>query len=325
MRSTHLSQSLLVATATLALIACDPKAPVETSDTGANVDDAIAVHAADAGTHQNLALPAGNLVGEITGGQVQDGTITGNDIGSGAIAGSHLAAGAVGSQALAANAVDTGALADLSVTTAKLANTSVDATKLADDAVTTAKILNGQVTGAKIGMDTITDANIADNAITNAEMADNAVANAELADNAVDTNELAANAVTSAKIADGTIAAADIATATITDAQLDNILSGRETDNAAYQTFFTFTTNNMPPASMTITLLCGAENATDGNVRLTENNTEVAIVTCPGNLAATPRIVTMTHTPVNNRTYRLEAKAGAANSAVVWRGLSIGP
>lgn len=332
----------LVAVAALALAACDPKAPVEANES-ADVDAAIAAHAADASTHTNLSVAAANVTGSFGSAQIQDfaitadkiandtidsdhifdGSIATNDIAGSAIGQQQLANGAVAAQHLSANAVQTAAIGDLMVTSGKIAGDAITTAKILDgevatgdlgaNAVTSAKIMDGQVANGDLGADAVTSGKIMDGQIMNADLDADAVTTAKIMDGQVQTNDLANLNVTTAKIADNSV----------TVAKLFTTENGRGT-GTAFTDVQVFQTNSAPPANVTVTLACGAEAGSAGEMRIVEGaNTVAGPVTCPANSATNPLLVRMAFAPANNKNYELEYKAGAANSAVVWRFLNI--
>src|SRR5205807_1064711 len=79
--------------------------------------------------------------------------------------------------------------------------------------------------------------------------------------------------------------------------------------------------------NVTAYIVCGAEAATAGTIRVANNGTAIggASVTCPLNSgdqpagANPPFMFKITFSTNKNQTYELQSQAGAANSAVVWR------
>lgn len=357
-------QRSVVSIAALVLAACDPKAPVESSGgTSADLDAAIAAHAADASTHTNLQVAAANVVGSFGSAQIQDGAITAdkiandsidsdhifdgsigtNDLAGGAVGQQQLANGAVAAQHLAVNAVQTASIGDLMVTGAKIAADAISTAKILDgqvgagdlgaDAVTTGKILDGEVQNGDLGADAVTSAKIMDGQVANGDLGADAVTSGKIMDGEVMNADLDADAVTTAKIMDGQVQTDDIANANVTTAKIADagvtVAKLFTTENGrgaatAFTDVQVFQTNNAPPANVTVTLACGAEAGTAGEMRIVEGANLVAgPVACPANSAANPLLLRMTFAPANNKNYELEYRAGAAASAVVWRFLNI--
>lgn len=234
--------------ASLALVACDPQSPVESTD----VDSKIAEHN-QSGDHPNLTVPIGNVTGDVTtdriadgtigaadlsttavnGGTIQDESVTGADIQDGTLGGTDLAGGIIGPQHLALNAVDSAAIAPLAIITTKLNDNAVTTIKIADNQITGAKILDGEIAnadiaaaaniaGTKLANDAITSAKIMDGQVQNGDLAADAVTTAKILDGEVQNGDLGADSVTSAKIMNGQVALADLATDAVDSTKILN-------------------------------------------------------------------------------------------------------
>ena len=316
---------LVLAAAAATLAACDPKAPVASSD----IDAKIAAHASDPNTHANLIVQAANISGTFDGSKITDntvtttqladdavtdvkiidGAITPSKLAANSVTGNAIAPGAVTATAIGANAVQTAAIGDLMVTTAKIANAAIDGTKLAAaavangnlgaNAVQTGNIMDGQVMNGDLANASV-DTNKLANAVANGNIAANAVDSGKIMDGQVANADLAANAVDSGKITDGQVMTADLANLAVdtakiadnavTDAKLNFATHGQGT-SGAFATISTFRNEPGGAGTVKVNIACVADSA-GSQVQVVElPNTAVAgPVTCPNNGIANPPV-----------------------------------
>ena len=327
---------------------CDPETPVQETAASEEIQGRIDAHATDPNTHTNLNVAAGQITGEITGGQIADGTIGFEHIETEAVGSDEIADGAIASADIGQSAVGSSQLADDSVITAKIADDAVTGANIADTSVDTNHLVNVSVTAAKIALNTITDAQIATDAVTSAEIDDGTIALADMGNDSVDTNQIVDgailnaklddNAVTTAKIMDGQVQTNDIANANVTTAKLANAsvshlksglrFVGEQTDAASgnFDTIvFSFTEDN---TDRTITVIGVCESDVAGSeVRLADddegNNNDA---TCPDtDLMGPPAFFSLTvnANDANGDAVQLLINAGANNGTVRWTILNV--
>lgn len=322
----------------VAIAGCDPETPVQETSAAEEIEGRVNAHATDPNTHTNLNVAAGQITGEITGGQIADGTIGFEHIESEGVGSDEIADGSIAAIDIGQGAVDTLQLADDAVDNTKLADTCVDTLQLVDLAVTGAKIAPDTITAAQINTDAVTSDEILNDTIVAADIDTDAVTAAEIAMNAVTDVEIATDAVRTAEIMDGQVQMDDIANVSVTTGKLANaavthLKSGlrfvgeqQDANNMNFDTIvFNFTENNM---DRTIRIIGVCEsNVAGSEVRLADDDEGMNNdATCPDtDLLGPPAFfdLSVTADDADGDEVRLLINAGMANGFVRWTILNI--
>ena len=187
----------------------------------------------DTGTAWTVAVPAVNITGQISSGQIADGSIAGTKFASGLrpieVVAALPTAGTAGRVVFLTTDSkiyrDTGTAwtaavpaADVTgqITTVQIANTAITTDKIATNAITAEKITANAITSDKIIANAITSDKITANAITSGQIQAGAITATQIAAGAVTAGKLAADSVTATNIAAGSIQADKIATNAVT-------------------------------------------------------------------------------------------------------------
>ena len=199
----------------------------------------------DTGTAWTAAVPAVDITGQISSGQIADGSIAGTKFASGLkpieVVGTLPAAGTIGRVVFLTtdNKLyrDTGSVwtaavpaVDLTgqITTVQISSTAITSDKIATNAITAEKITANAVTADKITANAITADKINANAVTAGKVAADAITAGNIVAGAIGVTQLAAGAVTTAKLAAGSVTAATIAAGAV---EANNIAAGAITSD----------------------------------------------------------------------------------------------
>jgi hypothetical protein len=186
----------------------------------------------DTGTSWTAVVPAVDITGQISAGQIADGSISGTKFASGVkpieVLGSLPAAGTAGRVVFLTTDSklyrDTGSAwtvavpaADLTgqITTVQISNTAITSDKIATNAITAEKITANAITSDKITANAITSDKITANAITSDKISANSITTGMIQAGAVSASQIAAGAITAGKLAADSVTAANIAAGSI--------------------------------------------------------------------------------------------------------------
>jgi hypothetical protein len=197
----------------------------------------------DTGTAWTVAVPAVNITGQISSGQIADGSIAGTKFASGLrpieVVATLPTVGTAGRVVFLTtdNKLyrDTGTAwtaavpaADVTgqITTVQITNTAITTDKIATNAITAEKITANSITSDKIIANAITSDKITANAITSDKISANSITSGQIQAGAITATQIAAGAITAGKLAADSVTATNIAAGSI---QADKIATNAVT------------------------------------------------------------------------------------------------
>lgn len=163
---------------------------------------------------------ASDLVGQLTGEQIQDGTITGENIANGTITGTLIAANTITASNITAGTITATEIKAGTITSNEIAANTIVASNIAANTITGAKIAAGTITATNIQTGTINNTHIQDGVIEGVKLKDGTITAKSIQAGTINNTLIQDGVIEGVKLKDGTITAKQIAAATITATEI---------------------------------------------------------------------------------------------------------